>query len=139
MTKTALYEALNDFFQSLDDADLVAIHNEYCDDTQHYDDRIYSMDEFDEIWDGQDALFVAQRVFFGSDEGREESSFNPCRDWFYLNGYGNPVSMDYVGYNQYSNEYMCGCIDVDDIIDYIIDNDYDYNYTEIREILEENA
>lgn len=137
MTDEALRENIEEVLQGLDDQDLVMIHNEYCYSVNRDDDEIFTMDRFDEFYEGSSALDVAYRVFFGSDEFNDNGSFNPNRDYFYLNGYGNPVSLDYVGYNRYSGKWMCDRIDVDDIIDDIIDNDKDYGLDEIREALDE--
>ena len=74
--------------------------------------------------------------FLGHDEFGE-GSFNPNRNFFYLDGYGNPVSLDYIGYNNYSGKWLCDRIDIDDIIDEIIDNNHDYGLDEIREALDD--
>lgn len=131
-----LRDVLEDVLKDLDDQDLVMIHNEYCMDARRYEDEIFIMDRFDEFYEGMSALDVAYRVFYGHDE-YGEGSFNPNRDFFYLDGNGNPVSLDYVGYNGYSGKWMCDRIDIDDIIDDIIDNNKDYGLDVIREALDD--
>ena len=143
MKKSELFEKVMNVLKDLDDAELVSVWNEYCSSTNKCDDYIESMDNFDELYSGYDPLDVAMRVFYGHDEWNKESSFNPNRDFFYLNGYGNPVSIDYIGYNEYADKFMCPVLDEDALADFITDNmDSLYN-DDLQELLdnfeEENA
>lgn len=54
MTKTveALRERVYDIVSNLDDCDLFSLYNDYCDREGYYDDRIYDMEEFEELMDG---------------------------------------------------------------------------------------
>ena len=49
MTKT---EMIKDLLGNMSESQLYTIANEYFDKTEYYDDRIYDMEEFDEIMDG---------------------------------------------------------------------------------------
>ncbi len=78
------------------------------------DDRYYSMDELDELYSGQDASEILRRAFYGYDEdaystdssgNREHGPFNPNRDYFRFNGYGNLVSADYKDYSAQLDHY----------------------------------
>lgn len=78
------------------------------------DDRYYYMDELDEIYNGTDPTEILRRAFYGYDEdnyitdqyGRKEySSFNPNREFFRFNGYGNLVSADYKDYSAWLDEH----------------------------------
>lgn len=78
------------------------------------DDRYYSMDELNELYNGTDAIEILQRAFFGYDadnwhtDGRGDKiygAFNPNRDYFTFNGYGNLVSSDFKDYTAYLDEY----------------------------------
>ena len=78
------------------------------------DDRYYSMDELNELYHGTDAIEILQRAFFGYDadnwhtDGRGDKiygAFNPNRDYFTFNGYGNLVSSDFKDYTAYLDEY----------------------------------
>ena len=73
----------------LEDSDLVALHNRYCDEMIAPDNEIYTNDsEFLDLFqEGNDAHWLACRVFYGD--------YNPCHDWVAVNGYGNLVSSDY--------------------------------------------
>lgn len=72
------------------------------------DDRYYSMDELDELYNGIEPSELLRRAFFGYDEetyttdssgNKTYGAFNPNRDYFRYNGYGNLVSADYKDYS----------------------------------------
>ncbi len=84
------------------------------------DDRIIPMEELNEIYQGKEATEILERAYFGHDadnwhieNGKEVyGEFNPNRDYFYFNGYGNMVSTDECDYSDFINENF-----VEDIID----------------------
>lgn len=74
------------------------------------DDRYYTMDELDELYTGTEPSEILRRAFYGYDEetyttdrsgNREYEQFNPNRDYFRYDGYGNLVSADYKDYTGY--------------------------------------
>ena len=78
------------------------------------DDRYYSMDELDEFYNGVEPSEILRRAFYGYDSetyttdgsgNREYGAFNPNRDYFTYNGYGNLVSADYKDYSAYLDHY----------------------------------
>lgn len=78
------------------------------------DDRYYSMDELDELHNGIEPSELLRRAFFGYDEetyttdrdgNKTYGAFNPNRDYFRYNGYGNLVSADYKDYSAYLDRY----------------------------------
>ena len=78
------------------------------------DDRCYPMDELDDLYSDTDASEVLRRAFFGYDADtwttdahgdKEYGAFNPMRDYFYFNGYGNLVSTDDIDYSGFIDEY----------------------------------
>lgn len=78
------------------------------------DDRYYSMDELDEFYNGTEPLEILRRAYYGRDDdtyttdsngNRTYGEFNPNRDYFYYNGYGNLVSSDYKDYSAHLDEY----------------------------------
>lgn len=78
------------------------------------DDRYYSMDELDELYNGVEPSEILARAFYGYDEdtyttdsagNREYGPFNPNREYFRFNGYGNLVSADYKDYSAQLDEY----------------------------------
>ena len=95
------------------------IFNECIEDLDSYngylaDDRYYPMQDLDEILYGNDATTLLQRAYFGHDEdswhvdssgNKIYDSFNPNREYFYFNGYGNFVSADYKDYSAFLDSY----------------------------------
>ena len=72
------------------------------------DDRYYYMEDLSEFYHGQDPIEILTRAFYGHDDDTWETDrngnkiygeFNPNRDYFYYNGYGNLVSSDYKDYS----------------------------------------
>lgn len=72
------------------------------------DDRYYSMEELDELHNGIEPSELLRRAFYGYDEetyttdrdgNKTYGAFNPNRDYFRYNGYGNLVSADYKDYS----------------------------------------
>ena len=116
MTKT---EMIKDLLENMSESQLYIICNEYFDKTNYYDDRIYDMDEFDEIMSGMSPSDIATKIFYGD--------FRPNDNYFRFDGYANLESFDYI-----SDE-----VDLEKIADYIIDNDEDFDNSDIREILDE--
>ena len=137
LVREKLFNQVMTVLMNLDDSDMVQVWNEYCDRVNCYDDRIYDMAELDEIFCGQDVTYILNRAFFGHDQWNEESAFNPNRDWFTFNGYGNLISMDSIGYNEYSGKFMCDYIDEDAVVDYVLDNMDALECDEITDILDD--
>lgn len=79
------------------------------------DDRYYSMDELDEIYSGTEPNEILRRAFYGYDEetwttdasgNKEYGAFNPNREYFRYNGYGNLVSANYKDYSGLLDHYI---------------------------------
>lgn len=78
------------------------------------DDRYFSMDELDELCNGTDPSELLCRAFYGYDEqtyttdrdgNKTYGAFNPNREYFRYNGYGNLVSADYKDYTGQLDKY----------------------------------
>ena len=113
---------VREYLYSLSDGEKVDIWNEYTDATNNPDDRIYSMDEFDEIFSDVKPWEIARACFYSR-------RFNPSDDWFWFNGYGNVESADYIS--------ECDCrnpIDIDAVAEYITLNDDELYNDDIRAI-----
>ena len=84
-----------------------------------YDDKIYPMDDLNEFFSNEKPDEIISRAFYGYDEPINENEqrqpFNPNREFFYFNGYGNLVSIAEKDYSDY--------LDIAFIQD-IIDNRY---------------
>ena len=79
--------------------------------------RYYSMDELNDFYRDTDPIELLQRAYYGYDAdtyttdgngNREHGEFNPNRDYFKYNGYGNWVSTDYPDYSDMLDEYIIG-------------------------------
>jgi len=113
-TKEEITKAILEWF-----AENEEIFNECIEELDGYngylgDDRYYPMYELDEIFHDADPSEILARAFYGYDEEsyitdsygrREYSAFNPNRDYFRLNGYGNLVSADYTDYSDQLDHY----------------------------------
>ena len=121
--------------------------NETIEDLDSYcgylgDDRYYNMEDLDEFYSGQPASEILTRAFYGHDaetwttdsHGKKiYGEFNPNRDYFYYNGYGNLVSADYKDYSAHLDKWFAEKLineagslyeipeEVQDIIDNIAD------------------
>lgn len=80
-------EAIKNIIEDMDTSDAVAIHNEYCYETNDYDDEIIDMERFDEICEGMTPIDIVNHIFYGD--------FNPNHNYFRYNGYANFESTDY--------------------------------------------
>ena len=103
-----------------------------------YEDRIFPMNELDDVCQGISTEEILRRAFYGYDEpvnkDDQRQPFNPNRQYFYFNGFGNLVSIDEKAYNSYLDDYF-----IQEIIDNaanlvlsegaqnLIDNDEDEN------------
>lgn len=79
------------------------------------DARYYSMDELDELYNGTEPSKILRRAFYGYDEetwttdasgNKTYGQFNPNREYFRYNGYGNLVSADYKDYTGLLDHYI---------------------------------
>lgn len=114
-TKDMIIDAILDYFKNNKD-----IFNRCIEELDSYDgylgdDRYCPMYELEEIYSCDDVMNLLQRAFFGYDEdscilnssGEKEyiGSFNPNRDYFKFNGYGNLVSANYIDYSDFMDKY----------------------------------
>ena len=111
-----------DALKAMDASELVQVWNEYCYKVNRYDDEVFDMAMFNEVYANTEPEEIARRCFYGHDEYGDESSFNPNRAWFYFNGYGNPVSVEYLGWNSYADKFMGDCIDAEELAEYVAEN-----------------
>ena len=102
------------------DDELIEIHNAYCEKVNYTDDMIYSMSMLNEFYYGKDPLDIILDAYNGA--------FNPNDNWFRWNGYGNLESTD---------RPIDNWIDIDEIADYIVENDEDLGNKDIRDLLDE--
>lgn len=103
-----------DFFKANEDIFTDAI--EELDSYNGYlgDDRYYAMDELDEFYTGTAPSEILFRAYYGRDEetyttngdgSKTYGEFNPNRDYFRYDGYGNLVSTDHKDYSWRLDKY----------------------------------
>ncbi len=135
-TKRTAEEVTTDiieFFENNDD-----IYNEAIEELDGYngylgDDRYFSMDELDELYTGTEPSEILRRAYYGYDAetyttdgsgNREYGQFNPNREYFTYNGYGNLISADYKDYSTYLDAFTVEVMSENkDYIDTIEDNE----------------
>lgn len=110
-------EVINDiieYFRSDED-----LFNECIEELDSYDgylgdSRYYSMCELNEFYRDTDPIELLYRTFYGRDDDtyttdsngdKTYGEFNPNREYFYYNGYGNLVSSDYKDYTHLLDIY----------------------------------
>ena len=78
------------------------------------DRRYYEMELLNEFYNDTEPLEILRRAYFGRDDDTWHNDgsghkiygeFNPNRDYFRYNDYGNLVSTDYPDYSDYLDEY----------------------------------
>ena len=78
------------------------------------DNRYYSMDVLEDFYRDSDPLEILRRAYYGGDDNTRATDsngdkiygeFNPNREYFYYNGYGNLVSSDYKNYSHLLDNY----------------------------------
>lgn len=78
------------------------------------DYRYYLMEDINEFYNNEVPLELLRRAYFGRDDdtwttdasgNKTYGEFNPNREYFYYNGYGNLVSSDYKDYSSHLDEY----------------------------------
>lgn len=85
-------------------------YNGYLNDERYY----YPMEELNEIYSNTDPLEILRRAFYGHNEdtfttdssgNKTYGEFNPKRNYFYYNDYGNLVSSYYIDYSECIEQY----------------------------------
>lgn len=96
------------------------------------DDRYYSMDDIDEFYRDTDPSKLLALAFYGYDEetyttdasgNKTYGAFNPNRDYFTYNGYGNLVSADYKDYSAHLEKWAIEAMSEDRVYIDTIDSD----------------
>lgn len=120
MNEMTTRERLIDYINSMDDNEMVELHNNYCEAANDMDSRIYSMWDLDDVLAGMTPTDILCMGLYGN--------FMPKQDYFWFNGYGNLESADYISAMP---------IYASDIADYILSKEDSLNDDKIQEILDE--
>lgn len=114
MTK---YEMIENIIAEMTDDEKMYLWNEYCYDACRYNDEIFDFDRLCEMCESQTPEWIIGRVYFGK--------FEYNSPYFKFNGYGNFESV----WNVEEDCYF------DEMIEYMIDNDFSACNDEIEEVL----
>lgn len=110
------------------------------------DDRYYPMDELSDLYCNADPIDLLNQAFFGHDEEtwtvdergeKHYGAFNPNREYFTFNGYGNFVSADFKDYSAYLDHYAIESMSENRNQIYTIDDNCDLS--ELFDELEEES
>lgn len=112
-----IVENIREIVEYFKENKLVELWNEFCD-KNYYEERIYYLSD-DEINDYFSNKTPAELIRMGSDVDLDNKYF-----YFYLNELN-------------TTDNVFDVVDIDELIDYIIDNDDDCNDTDIRDLLDE--
>lgn len=113
-TKEAVIADIIQYFKENED-----VFNDCVEELNSYngylgDDCYYDMEELNDFYSGQEPQEILFRAFYGFDAdswhtdcsgNKIYEAFNPNRDYFYLNGYGNLISSDYKDYSDKLDKY----------------------------------
>lgn len=114
-TREELINAIIEYFENNED-----IFNECIEELDGYngylnDDRYYNMDVLNEFYNSTEPIELLYRCFYGHDNdnyttdssgNRTYGEFNPNREYFKYNGYGNLVSTNYKDYSDKLDSYF---------------------------------
>ena len=113
-------EQLVDYINGMSVDEKIALHNTYCDAANNPDDRIYAMDDLEDVLDSVDKWKLVDMIRFGN--------FDFMKEFWGFNGYGNLVS-----YNAWELPIYAS-----DIAGYILLREDSLGNDEIQEILDED-
>lgn len=113
-TKEEIRNAIITYFENNED-----IFNDCIEELDSYngylnDDRYYYMEDLNEFYNGTEPLELLYRTFYGYDEdsfttdssgNKQHCEFNPNREYFRYNAYGNLVSANYKDYSAHLDSY----------------------------------
>ena len=109
-----------DYINDMNEAEMVELHNSYCDAANCMDGYIYSTEELNEVLEGRTPVDILQRAFYGR--------FNPNDAFFWFNGYANLESASWADNLP---------IFASDIANYILSKEDGLGNDKIKEMLEE--
>ena len=119
MNETEKRQKLVDYINGMGVEEKIALHNTYCDAANNPDDRIYAMDDLEDVLDSVDKWELVRMIRFGD--------FDFMKDFWGFNGYGNLVS-----YNAWELPVYAG-----DMADFILLKEDSLGDDEIQYILDE--
>ena len=115
------FEKIKNYLENLNDRDLLDMWNAYSRECSN-GDEIFRIEDFDEECEYLTPYDIACKICYGD--------FNMAESYFKFDAYGNFESI-----NTYDLKTH---IDIEELNEYIINENEDFNDDKIREILEQN-
>ena len=112
--KETIIKKIIEYFENNEEVFNACIEELDCYNGYLNDNRYYYMEELNELYNGTEPIEILQRAYFGRDDdtwttdasgNKTHGEFNPNREYFYFNGYGNLVSSDYKDYSAFLDTY----------------------------------
>ncbi len=132
-TKEQITNTIIEYFENNED-----VFNDCIEELDNYngylnDCRYYEMEMLNDFYNETEPIELLNRAFFGHDDdtwttdasgNKIYGEFNPNREYFYYNGYGNLVSSNYKDYSEHLDKYFIEELSENrQYIDNIDDND----------------
>lgn len=117
MTRQECIDKIVDEINDMRDSDIASIWNDYCDSVGYGDDRVYCMDELDDLLDGMKPIDI---LLLGVN-----SSIFWSDDYFRFDGYGNIETISNLSYE----------LEIKVVAEYCLDENECFGYSEILNIL----
>ena len=110
---------IKEILNSMGETELIELNNRYCKGVSDWCGLIYEMSEFDDVMDGFSPLRLANSICYGE--------FSTWHTYFKFNGLGNLESF----------ESLDDVIDIDELVDYIVENKDSLYNDDIEEVIDE--
>lgn len=111
-------ELMNDVVYFMNDDDFVDLWNSYCGSDYRSGENIYYMCEFDDLMRSYSPVEILESV--DDDFSTYDDYFSRDPYWECFSSFNDPLEK----------------VDLDELIDYIIDNDDDFGFYDIRKMLD---
>lgn len=118
MTKYEKIDAIKEVLDNLDDDELFSIHCDYCDAACYPDERMFGMDEFDDLYCDNKPMEIAEAVC--------GTNFSTNDDYFWYNGYGNLES-----------GYASDHVDTEEVAKWMLEHEDPLDNDDIQELFDE--
>lgn len=112
-------EDVEEVIDCMENDELMEVWNNYCDKVEWSDDKVYYIDEFNDMYSCEYPLDIARRVV--------DNDFSPNDYYFKTNCYGDLTSDDYV--SELIND-KCS------LINYVVENNDDLGSSDLRDALD---
>lgn len=112
-------EDVEEVIDCMEDDELMEVWNNYCDKVEWSDDKVYYIDEFNDMYSYENPLDIARMVI--------GTGFSPNDYYFKTDCYGDLTSGDCV--SDLIN-------DIDSLINYAIEHDEDFGNSDLRDALD---